>query len=123
MHALAVDDSRAHRLVLSHCMKELGYKVTEATNGLEGLQRLDQGDKFDVLLVDWQMPMMDGLEFIRRVRAKPEVSGVPIIVVSSTDSTDAVMEALEAGANEYIIKPFTKEVLAAKLDLLGVEHR
>ncbi len=110
-------------MVMGHCMKELGYKVTEAANGLEALDCLGKGGKFDVVLVDWQMPQMNGLEFVKRVRAKPDVSNVPIIVVSSTDSTDAVMEALDAGANEYIIKPFTKEVLAAKLDLLGVEHR
>jgi two-component system chemotaxis response regulator CheY len=102
-------------------MSEMGFQVIEVTNGLEGLNLLKKGSKFDVLLVDWEMPGMSGIEFIRKVRSDDANKETPIIMVSSRNARDNLMEAIEAGANEYIMKPFTKEILAMKLELLGVE--
>lgn len=121
MHVLTVDDSRASRLVIRRFLGDLGISVTEAADGTEGLHFLKQGSKFDLLLVDWDMPGMNGVQFIRAVRADPAHKDTPIIMISSQNSSDRLLEALEAGANEYIMKPFTKEILAMKFDLLGVE--
>lgn len=123
MHALAVEDSRAHRMVLRSYMSELGYEVTEATNGCEGLEQLKRFKKFDVVLVNWEMPAMDGVEFIRHVRADSALAELPIIMVSSISEGDRILQALQAGADEYLMKPINKEALAAKLELLGIEHR
>ena len=123
MNILTVDDSRASRLVIGKFLADLGFHATEATDGADGLRYLRGGQKFDVLLVDWEMPGMSGIEFIRTVRADPAHADTPIIMISTLNSSDRMVEAIEAGANEYIMKPFTKEILAMKLELLGVESK
>ena len=121
MHVLTVDDSRASRLVIRQFLIELGCQMSEAAEGNEGLRFLKEGRKFDLLLVDCEMPGMSGVDFIRTVRSDPANKDIPIIMISTRSSSDLMLEALQAGANEYIMKPFTKEVLAMKLDLIGVE--
>ena len=96
MLALVVDDSRAMRSILTRLLSGLGFDVAQAGDGAEALSVLDAGTRPDVILVDWNMPVMDGLTFIKNVRA------------------------LAAGAHEYVIKPFTDEVIAEKLALLGL---
>lgn len=123
MNVLTVDDSRASRLVIGRFLTDLGFRVTEAEDGNEGLRHLRGGGKFDVILVDWEMPGMSGVEFIRAVRSEAATMDTPIIMISTLNSSDRLVEALEAGANEYIMKPFTKEILSMKLDLLGVESK
>ena len=123
MNVLTVDDSRASRLVITKFLADLGFQATEAADGGEGLRYLRAGRKFDVLLVDWEMPGMSGIEFIRTVRADPAHADTPIIMISTLNSSDRMVEAIEAGANEYIMKPFTKEILAMKLEILGVESK
>jgi two-component system chemotaxis response regulator CheY len=120
MRVLVIDDSRAIRIIIASILKELGMDVIEAGNGREGLQRLaDEGD-VELVLVDWNMPEMNGLEFIQAVRAQPAHSGVRIMMVTTETEQSQVIRALEAGANEYLMKPFTKEVLVAKLSLMDV---
>jgi two-component system, chemotaxis family, chemotaxis protein CheY len=120
MRVLVIDDSRAIRIIIASILKELGMDVIEAGNGREGLQRLsDEGD-VELVLVDWNMPEMNGLEFIQAVRAQPVHSSVRIMMVTTETEQSQVIRALEAGANEYLMKPFTKEVLVAKLSLLDV---
>jgi two-component system, chemotaxis family, chemotaxis protein CheY len=120
MRVLVIDDSRAIRIIIASILKELGMDVIEAGNGREGLQRLaDEGD-VELVLVDWNMPEMNGLEFIQAVRAQPAHSGVRIMMVTTETEQSQVILALEAGANEYLMKPFTKEVLVAKLSLMDV---
>jgi len=117
MRALVIDDSRAVRLFIRGILAELGIEVVEAGNGQEGLDRLADSPA-DLILVDWNMPVMDGLEFITAVRARREYDSVHIMMVTTETESEQVTRAMVAGANEYLMKPFTKEVLTAKLTLL-----
>ena len=117
MRALVIDDSRAVRLFIRGILAELGIEVVEAGNGQEGLDRLADSPA-DLILVDWNMPVMDGLEFITAVRARREYDSVHIMMVTTETESEQVTRAMAAGANEYLMKPFTKEVLTAKLTLL-----
>jgi two-component system chemotaxis response regulator CheY len=94
--------------------------VVEAANGREGLERLRQPPGVELVLVDWNMPEMNGLEFIRAVRADRAYDPVRIMMVTTETEQEQVIRALEAGANEYVMKPFTREILVAKLSLLDV---
>ena len=119
MHALVVDDSNTIRIILTAYLKKLGFDVTVAINGREALDRLRGMAKADVVLVDWNMPEMDGLSFVRAVRADNEYAAVPLMMVTTNVELCNVAEALDAGANEYMMKPFTMDILRAKLELLG----
>lgn len=120
MKALLIDDSRAQRAYLKRMLAELGFAVTEAEDGERGLAQLRTSGPFDVALVDWNMPVMDGLAFLRHVRADAAHAAVPVVMVTSEVAMGRVEEALGAGASEYIMKPFSREVLADKLALLGL---
>ncbi len=119
MHALVVDDSNTIRIILTAYLKKLGFDVTVAINGREALDRLHGMAKADVVLVDWNMPEMDGLSFVRAVRADNEYADLPLMMVTTNVELCNVAEALDAGANEYMMKPFTMDILRAKLELLG----
>ena len=122
MHqALVVDDSRAIRTILGRVLKELGFAVTEAGNGVEALDRIArQSAPFDLALVDWNMPEMDGYQLIREVRSRPELDSTILVMVTTENEIEQIAKALEAGANEYVMKPFTREVIEDKLRLVGV---
>ena len=119
MHALVVDDSNTIRIILTAYLKKLGFDVTVAINGREALERLHAMAKADIVLVDWNMPEMDGLSFVRAVRADNEYAALPLMMVTTNVELCNVAEALDAGANEYMMKPFTMDILRAKLELLG----
>ena len=121
MRALVIDDSRAMRAILRKILKEIGFEVTEAGHGKEGLERLQQIEAPQLALVDWNMPEMNGLEFVRTVRADPTYDAMRVMMVTPESEVSAVTCALEAGANEYVMKPFTKNVILEKLALLGIE--
>lgn len=121
MQALVVDDSRAMRSVLDRILTNLGYTVTQASDGAEALVLLNAGMRPDVMLVDWNMPVMDGLSFVKTCHARPEWSGIPMMMVTTESEQDQIERALAAGAMEYLIKPFTPECVAEKLTLLGLE--
>jgi len=119
--AMVVDDSKAIRLILSRTLSEVGYDVCLAGNGKEALSVLEQEHgAVSLVLVDWNMPKMNGLDFIRRVRSMPCFSGVTLMMVTTETEVDQMVKALEEGANEYVMKPFTKEIIAEKLRLLGM---
>lgn len=120
MRALIVDDSRAMRLILGRIMGELGFETVEAPNGKEALDRLAGGRELDVALVDWNMPEMNGYDFLCALRASHSHAAVPVIMVTTETETSQIVRALEAGANEYVMKPFTKDVIREKLDLLQI---
>lgn len=120
MRALVIDDSRTVRLIIGKVLAELGLEVIEAGNGREGLERLDECPDAGVVLVDWNMPEMNGLEFIRAVRARREYDRVRLVMVTTETEQGQVIRALEAGADEYVMKPFTRDILVAKLSLLDV---
>jgi two-component system chemotaxis response regulator CheY len=120
MLALVIDDSRAVRLLLGQMLREMGVAVVEAGNGREGLDRLRDHPEVALVLVDWNMPVMNGLEFIVAVRTQRAWDAIRIVMVTTETESGQVARALEAGAQEYIMKPFTKEILVAKLSLLDV---
>jgi two-component system chemotaxis response regulator CheY len=120
MRALIVDDSRTMRMILGRTLKEIGFQVAEAGHGQDALARLNDGEAFDLMLVDWNMPVMNGYELICAVRANALLNGVRILMVTTEVSMSQVEMALAAGANEYLMKPFTKEGLVEKLALLGI---
>ena len=119
MHALIVDDSATMRLILKAHLKKLGFEVTEAVNGRDALAQLRHMGKADVVLVDWNMPEMDGIAFILAVRADVANRLLPLMMVSTNSELADVARALEAGANEYIMKPFTGAMIREKLEMLG----
>jgi two-component system, chemotaxis family, chemotaxis protein CheY len=120
MQALVVDDSRAMRAILTRLMTGLGFDVAQAGHGLEALAVIDAGTHPDVILVDWNMPVMDGLTFIKHVRAREDLRDVSLMMVTTESEQGNIVRALAAGAHEYVIKPFTDEVIAEKLALLGL---
>lgn len=121
MLALVIDDSRAMRLILGRMLRELGLEVAEATNGRDGLDRLDDGLAPALVLVDWNMPEMTGIEFVEAVRKPPYNSAAKLVMVTTETEVPQVVRALEAGADEYVMKPFTKESILEKLLLLDLD--
>ncbi len=120
MHALIVEDSKPIRSILRVYLTKLGFEVTEAVNGVDGLDRLRGMAQADVVLVDWNMPEMDGISFVRAVRAQHGYDALPLMMVTTNTELDQVSKALDAGANEYIMKPFTGDMIREKLELLGL---
>ena len=120
MRALVIDDSKAMRCILGRMLRGLGFEVMEAANGREGLQRLQEKGKIDLALVDWNMPEMNGLDFIRTVRAEQSYDGVLLMMVTTETEMENVVKALAAGANEYVMKPFTQDVIVEKLQIFGM---
>jgi two-component system chemotaxis response regulator CheY len=98
----------------------LGFETTEASNGAHGLATLAQGEPPDVVFVDWNMPEMTGIEFVRHARKEPRYTPTRIVMITSENEVSYVSEALEAGANEYLMKPFTQEGLIEKMAMLGL---
>ena len=120
MRALVIDDSRTIRTIIGKILKELGMDVLEAGNGKQALEQMKAHPGIELILVDWNMPEMNGLDFIKAVRAQKLYDRVRILMVTSETETEQVTKALKAGANEYLMKPFSREILVAKLDLLNI---
>lgn len=118
MRALVVDDSTALRLYLRKILVPLGFEVVEARDGGEGLQRIRE-QSVDLVLLDWNMPVMNGLELLQHIRSEPGVGSPCVMMVTSENDLQEVAQALETGANEYVMKPFTPEIIFDKLALLG----
>ena len=120
MRAMVIDDSRAIRMILGKMLKELGFEVVDAENGVVAMDRLRSSEKVDIALVDWNMPEMNGYEFVCAVRKDEAYKDLPLMMVTTETEMSQVVKALEAGANEYVMKPFTKEMITEKLTLLGM---
>jgi two-component system chemotaxis response regulator CheY len=118
--ALIVDDSRAVRVILARTLRELGYELAEAANGLEAFAICERSEPFNLALLDWNMPEMNGLELLERLRANPRYDPMHIIMVTTETEMEQIAAALSAGANEYVMKPFTREILIDKLQIAGV---
>jgi len=120
MRILIVEDSRAMRMVLKRMLEEIGYTdVDEAEHGAEALQRMEETTP-QLALVDWNMPIMNGLELVQAVRSERRYDKVKLMMVTSESSPRLVYEALKAGADEYCMKPITPEVIEDKMRLLGL---
>jgi len=121
MRALVVDDSRSMRSIILKQLKELGFEVYEAENGHEAMSRLHEVKNIHLVLLDWNMPEMDGLEVLSLIRAEPAYKEVRVMMVTTESEMSRVATALEAGASEYLMKPFDREALLEKLILLGMD--
>jgi two-component system, chemotaxis family, chemotaxis protein CheY len=121
MRALIIDDSRTVRIIIGKILREVGIgDVLEAGNGREALEQMKQSPDVELIVVDWNMPVMNGLDFVRAIRSQRGFDAVRILMVTSESESSQVTLALSAGANEYLMKPFTKDILVAKLNLLDV---
>jgi two-component system chemotaxis response regulator CheY len=119
---MVVDDSRAVRKLLAQTLREFGYEVSEAENGKVALDTLHgQSGKPELILTDWNMPEMNGLDFLKAVRREPVYRSITVVMVTTETEMGQMEAALEAGANEYVMKPFTRDILAGKLRLAGVQ--
>ena len=118
-YCLIVDDSRVIRKVSREIVESLGFRVSEAENGEAGLKAC-QTEMPDVILLDWNMPVMDGYSFLKELRSTPEGQTPKVVFCTTENGLDHITRALEAGADEYVMKPFDKDILAAKLQELGV---
>ena len=120
MRALIVDDSGFARGRLRTLLQERGIECVEAADGRVGMEMLHRGPSFDLAFVDWNMPVMNGLEMIQQLRSEP-YEDLKAIMVTTEGDKRSILRALNAGADEYLMKPFDKQALSDKLALLGIE--
>jgi two-component system chemotaxis response regulator CheY len=118
--ALVVDDSRAMRTIIRKALQALQFEVVEAEHGRAALERLKESGPLDLATVDWNMPEMNGLDFVHAVRRDAAHDAMRIVMVTTETEFSQMERALSSGANEYIMKPFDRDMLCAKLQLLGL---
>ena len=122
MYALIIDDSRAMRRILRQIVQPLGFDILEAGDGQEGLDQLSaHPDEIELTLVDWNMPVMNGLEFVKRVRSDAAYADMKLMMVTTETEPAQMARALMAGVDEFVMKPFTADILVEKLRLIGVQ--
>jgi two-component system chemotaxis response regulator CheY len=115
MRFLVVDDSSTMRRIIINTLNKLGYMdIVEAGNGREGVEKLDAG-AVDVIVTDWNMPEMSGIDFIRHIRSVPTTKDVPVLMVTTNAAKDDIVEALKVGVNSYVVKPFTPDTMKEKI--------
>lgn len=116
MKALVVDDSLVVRTIIENAIKPIGYEVLQASNGKEALDLLAvHGPSVELVLLDWNMPVQDGYETIKRIKANEAYNHLCILMISTESEDDKVDQALAAGANGYLAKPFSEDELATKI--------
>jgi len=120
MLAMVIDDSRAMRSILRRIVTELGFECVEAADGQDAIDKLNVGPVPDLALIDWNMPVLDGLSFVTHVRDNREWKDVTLMMVTTEGEHAQIVRALAAGAHEYVIKPFTADAIQEKLQLLGL---
>jgi two-component system chemotaxis response regulator CheY len=120
MRALVVDDSRAMRAILRDALTASGFQVVEARHAKDALEALRELGPIELGLVDWNLPGASGLELAREIRANRDFDAMRLVMVTTELETEQVLLALDAGVDEYLMKPFTREMLTEKLALLGL---
>jgi len=122
MKALIVDDAKVVRVALGRMMNQMGYESIPAEDGQQALAAMAEHPDTDVVMLDWNMPVMNGYDFLITMRAMPEHGTKPkVIMVTTETGMPQMLKALAAGADEYIMKPFDKEMVAGKLEIVGLE--
>ena len=113
---LVVDDILSMRHIVKRALLEIGFKdIQDAHNGEEGLEKL-QGGEFGLLLLDWNMPVMSGIEMLRKVRADPSLQSLPVLMITAEAKAEQIMKAVQAGVSDYLVKPFSTQSLQEKLE-------
>jgi two-component system, chemotaxis family, chemotaxis protein CheY len=115
MKIITIDDSGSMRSAISNIIEALGHNPVEACDGLEGLAAVKENPDIQLILLDREMPNMDGLEFLLKIATLPDLGEIPIIMVSSRDDRTHIVEALRGGARDFLPKPFTPEMLSSKI--------
>lgn len=118
---LIVDDCKFTTKVLAQCMQDLGYEVHTALSAEEAVQFLEMHEPPSLFFVDWIMPGMSGVEFVAWLRSQSPTQTTPVLMVTAQRDLSQIAEALRSGANEYIMKPFTKDAIEEKLKILGID--
>jgi two-component system chemotaxis response regulator CheY len=124
MKVLVVDDSSTMRRIIVNTLARLGYKdVVQGADGVEAWEAMQANPDIGVVITDWNMPNMNGLELVKKIRAEEKYADIPIIMVTTEGGKAEVITALKAGVNNYIVKPFTPQVLKEKLQaVLGINE-
>jgi two-component system chemotaxis response regulator CheY len=118
MRILTVDDFSTMRRIIRNILRQLGYNhIIEADDGVAALEIL-QTQEIDLVISDWNMPNMNGLELLRAIRASNKLQNLPVLLVTAEALKDNVLEAVKSGVNGYIVKPFTAETLKEKIDTI-----
>ena len=117
---LIVDDSKFMRSFIRAQSERLCFETEQAANGLEALSKLAASPPFDIVLIDWDMPVMDGMELLEKMRGDPEFDAVKILMVTARTGPAEVIEAMSKGADEYLMKPITSEMITEKLRIIGL---
>jgi len=113
---LVVDDFESMRRIVKQVLNDIGFKdITLADDGATALPLLKNGD-FGFLITDWNMPQMEGIDLVKAVRADPRLKGMPILMVTAEAKREQIIQAAQAGVNDYIVKPFTPDTLKAKIE-------
>jgi two-component system chemotaxis response regulator CheY len=116
MKILIVDDFATMRRILRNILKQIGFtNITEADNGKNALKELKKGN-YDLVLCDWNMPEMPGIDLLNTVRSDDQLKGIPFVMVTAEAQKDNILEAVKAGVSSYIVKPFTAETVGTKLN-------
>lgn len=116
MKILIVDDMSTMRRIIKNALRQLGFvNIEEAENGQDALNKLKQRT-VDIIITDWNMPVMDGLDLLKTVREDPNLKEIPVLMVTAQAEQKHVLEAIQAGATNYIVKPFTADTLKGKID-------
>jgi two-component system chemotaxis response regulator CheY len=121
MKILSVDDSRTMRQIIRNTVEVLGYDFYEAENGRQALNVLDDRGTVDMILLDWNMPEMDGITLLKTLKADERYKNIPVTMVTTESERVRVIDAIKAGAKNYVTKPFTQEILISKIqECLGM---
>ena len=120
MRALVIDDSRTMRRIVAGTLEGMGFQTEPAEHGRAALDLLESGLEVELCCIDWNMPVMDGLEFVTKVRANPAWRNITLMMVTTESEHGQIVRALAAGAHEYVIKPFTPDAIVDKLVMLGL---
>ncbi len=116
MKFLVVDDFSTMRRIVKNILKQLGYEnIDEAEDGAQAYSKLQNG-QYDFVVSDWNMPNMDGLELLKKIRSDERLKAMPVLMVTAEAEKEKVITAIQAGVNNYVVKPFTAEVLKEKMD-------
>ena len=116
LKVLVVDDMMSMRNIVKRALRELGYQdIHDALNGEEALEKLKSGG-FGLVLLDWNMPVMSGLNLLRIIRAEPAFQAIPVLMITAEAKMDNIMEAVQAGVSDYLVKPFSVQALEEKLE-------
>ena len=119
MKFLVVDDSPTMRRIVINTLKRIGYRdIVDAEHGQDGMEKLKTIEGITFVITDWNMPVMDGLHFVQTIRGDNKYKHLPILMITTRSVKDDIIEAMKAGVNNYVVKPFTPDILKAKIDAI-----